>query len=178
MIPALQQKFDNLEVLRQQLIDEIRELSDKQAHYKPAEDRWSVIQVLEHVVQAECGSIAYVVKKNRAKELPTTGFVNHLRYAGLVIALHIPVRFPLPEVLAQPPNDRSLPEVLDQWNKCRKTLFGLLANIPEKRRNVLVYKHPFAGYLDIQQMLGFMHIHLKRHSGQIRRVCKAESFPA
>lgn len=167
-----------MEAERRQLFDELRKLTPQQLAHKSEPQRWSVIQVLEHVLQAERGSLAYIRKKNQAESLPKSGIGAWLRSTTLQLALRSPFRFPVPEVMSDPANDRSLPEIGDQWEKCREGLTALLKELPDSRIKVLLYRHPIAGYLNILQALNFLHAHFSRHAGQIYRILAQQKFPA
>ena len=69
MSPEQREKLVQLlTVSQQQTVDALKSLSDEQWKWKPAEGRWSVGEVAEHIVLAE-GSLAQVQADERVIEV-------------------------------------------------------------------------------------------------------------
>ena len=59
----LLRQFNMLETSRKKLTDDLKKLDPALLQYKPAPDKWSVSEVLNHLQFSEQASIAYATKK-------------------------------------------------------------------------------------------------------------------
>ncbi len=64
----------------------------------------------------------------------------------------------------------ALTDLLRQWDDIRKTLPGLLAGIKKENKDDMVYRHPYAGPLDISETLHSFEVHFDNHMRQIDRI--------
>jgi hypothetical protein len=64
----------------------------------------------------------------------------------------------------------ALDDLLHQWDDIRKKLPELLAGIKKENKGDMVYRHPYAGPLDISETLHFFEVHYDNHMRQIDRI--------
>lgn len=162
-------RFARWEALRLESAGLLRSIPEAQRHLLAAEGKWSAIQIVTHIYDAERNALLYVRKKLQAGDgLKPAGIRGVLRFATLRLALALPIRFRAPEIIAQPDNSRTAEELLHAWEDLRNEWSQLLESIPVKYHNRALFKHPFAGKIHLRHALHFMADHLARHQNQLR----------
>ncbi len=161
-----------LEQQRTALIARARQLSPEQFNFSPAPGKWSINQILVHIIEAEQLSIAYMKKKKLGIDgLQNSGITETLRLWLLIISQRIPVKYKAPRVVVEnTKNASSIEEVDARWQAVREELLFLLGGIEEKDIRKVIYKHPLAGRLDTRQALVFFREHIMHHMPQIKRL--------
>ena len=177
MDSKLESKFNQLESSRLQLLAELEKRDDKELNFHPGKDKWSVIQVMHHLIIIEQLSIGYINKKLTYKtNIKKSGFGAAIRVFVLTLILKMPFRFKAPKIVSEVPDNSDFKETKDQWDQIRKEMRELFDNLPEELLNKNIFKHALAGKMNIYQMLGFMEEHFKHHVKQIDRILKSFSF--
>ncbi len=177
MHPKIETKFKKLEKLSAALLAELDAMDQAQLDFIPDSGNWSIQNVLEHVLAAEKAVLSYLLKKNQAEELPSSGLAESWRGIALTAALRSPLKFQAPRVLRSPQRFASLQDLLTDWKAQREALNEFLEVLPNDRIDRIIFKHPIVGYFNILQTLDFLYEHLNRHARQIRRLHKHQSFP-
>lgn len=165
-------RLDRLDNRLESLLDEAREYPESLHNRPPAEGKWSAIQNMHHLMLAEELSQKYLEKKlGFDPELPSGGFGERWRRLLLAGFFLLPFKFKAPQGVdtAAMPDDARLEEVAQRWRSNRESLRKYLEQLPEKWHDKLAYRHPFAGRLTIDGMLGFFEGHFDRHRKQIRK---------
>ena len=144
----------------------------------PAPGQWSAAQVVQHLLLAETGIIAYIRQKLASSEaLRRGGLKARLRSFILRLALRLPgLKFKAPPRAGIEPDaatTRPLPEMRQQWQQLRRQLEQLLNEFPGTQLHHAIFKHPRSGMLTISQTLNFMLDHVLHHQQQVRRIAKA-----
>lgn len=149
----------------------LQELPADELKKKPAAERWSLLQIMEHLAGAEAAGLQYLQRKEYAV-LQNRGFLPAgIRAMVLKLALLSPLKFKAPPVHATFPTNTTQPEALHtQWQQTRKGLAAYLEGIPTGKKDALLFKHPVAGPLTPHQMLVFMADHLQHHRRQARQL--------
>ncbi|WP_375417491.1 DinB family protein [uncultured Hymenobacter sp.] len=144
----------------------------------PRPGQWSAAQVVQHLLLAETGIVAYLRKKLAAQEQLERGGVRAQLRSGLLrLALRLPgLRFKAPPRAGIEPDAATvppLPELRQQWAQVRRQLEQLLNEFPGAQLHHAIFKHPRSGMLTIGQTLDFMLDHVLHHQQQLRRITKA-----
>jgi len=174
MNQSIEKRFQQIEQQRIFLLTTLREISLEELTYQPAPGKWSLMQILAHLVTAEKMSLAYLQKKILGiDDAADTGWKEDLRIGLLKISQRLPLKFKAPgRVVESTPAYTSFDQLRSDWNNVRAQLADTLERFPENRLKRKVYKHPFAGMLNITQMLIFFREHITHHQPQIRRALK------
>lgn len=169
----LQILFDSLERERDSLLASIKNLSpDKQQH--APEGKWSIQQILAHLIAAEKLSIMYLHKKMLGiKEAEDTGALEEIKMVLLQISQRLPLKFKAPRVVVEnTPAYATFEELTADWDKTRSELKTLLEKFDDTQIKKKIYKHVRAGRLNIQHALMFFQEHIIHHTPQINRLLK------
>ena len=145
--------------------------SDKRLHEQPS-GGWNALQVTEHLITSEYGTLHYLLKKTQApaSELEESDEQSAEASRKLNLALKSDLKWEAPGVLAPPSGAHSLAELTAKWDELRKGWFQLLSSIDEAYIRKQVFKHPIAGRIDLLQTLSFVENHIHHHVHQIRRI--------
>lgn len=171
MNTELQKLIDSLEVQRIQLLKSLSHLPAEKLNKQVAK-RWSVNQVLAHLITAERLSVAYLTKKIQAiNEVDDTGLIEELKIIGLIISQRLPLKFKAPKVVVEnTPKEQDIAQLEKEWINVRADLKQLLEKINDDQIKRGIYKHVRAGKLNIQHALIFFREHIIHHRPQINKL--------
>ncbi len=153
-----------------ELLQDLQSYDAEALNAKPAPSVWSPLQVLHHMRISEQRSLDYVEKKlSYDPHLRKSGLVPSMRSWALSLALVSPFKFkPAPGTGDDAiPGSGSLQELSETWRAHRKHMRQYVQGLDSKWLDKAVYKHPFVGRLDLQQMLLFFAQHFARHRKQL-----------
>lgn len=179
MRTKLNSTFDEIEALKTSILNDFDQLSPNQLSFKPTSKKWSLLQVMEHLMLAETGSINYVNKKilDPAK-LEAYSLKAAFRYWWLQFFLKIPfIRIRNRPTQVTPTLKPDFNDVNLRWDIARKALRKFIDTHQDATLKKLVYKHPVAGRLNGLQMMQFFKLHINHHKKQIERIKKHRNYP-
>ena len=175
-ITAAEREFASnyLASTRDALLEALSGLSDLQWKFRPAPDRWSIAEVMEHVAFIE-GRIQEII--GNLGEAPADWPMREVKQVDEFVLYMIPsreLRVRAPERI-RPIGRWTGPEALEHFlNGCKKT-FELLVSAPHLRGRVL--PHPIFGAWDGYQWILAASAHTERHTKQILEVKADPGFP-
>jgi len=164
-----------LEQTRDDVVAAVSGLSDTQMHFKPAPDRWSVAECLEHIALAE-DFLFMNVTGNIAKAPAPAPDRDNAKIDAMVLAM-IPDRSHKAQAPPQlVPSGRWTPkETLDHFLASREKTIDFMKTSPDLRNHVA--DSPLGQPLDGYEWLLFIGAHSKRHTEQIEEVKANPNFP-
>jgi len=173
MNPLLQYLYNKIETQRAAVLLSLRDLSDEQLNEHPP-GKWSVNQILAHLITAEKLSIQYLNKKilgiNQAKD---SGFVEELKMLLLVVSQRLPLKFKAPKVVVDHTfKETDINKLITEWNNAREDLKRVLNGISDQHLKRKIYRHVLMGMLNIQHALKFLGEHVRHHQPQIKNLLK------
>lgn len=168
----LQQLYTQLEADRKKLLAQVELIPEEKFNRQPSSGKWSLGEVLSHIVASEQGSTSYMKKKSLGiDQVDNSGTIESLKLGLLIISQRIPfLKFKAPKILAHAPQFHSAESAIRQWNEVRLDLKIFLEKIEDKNIRKKIYKHPVAGRLDVVQAVTFYREHIIHHSPQIKRL--------
>lgn len=171
MNPKLESKYLFLEKSRNKLIKDLLELDDTLLNTSPGEGKWSIGQIVAHLLQVEQITLSYIQRKlQKEEELQQAGIKNTVKAVLLKVALNSGMKFKAPKVVAEVPDQVDLETVRAQWDDTRYKLEDLLTELPPAMLDKCLFRHPYAGMLSISQTLTFLHDHFNHHLQQINNL--------
>mgnify|MGYP003833412597 CR=1 FL=1 len=169
----LKKLFDRLEVQRMQLQTLVKDLSDVELNKHPTE-KWSIAQVLSHLIASEQLSVNYLNKKILGiQTAEKSGLKEDLKMLLLIVSQRLPFKFKAPRTIVE--NTRvygSVNPLISAWDKAREDLKEVLEKFQDDQINLNVFKHPRAGMLNIQQAVRFFKEHITHHTPQVKNLLK------
>jgi hypothetical protein len=170
VLRKLEDRYNHLQKRAQAVFEYLEHLEPEALHQKP-QGHWSAAQIVEHLLQSEKGTIAYLQKKMQTppEEIPKGGLSSIFRSFFLSRALkNQGKKYRAPKVLAEPAELPDLEVLIPEFRKNRKQLAEILELFNEKMARKAYFKHPVAGRLTIEQTLVFLEDHFNRHAEQIK----------
>jgi uncharacterized damage-inducible protein DinB len=173
MHPSLTSKFSELEKITRQLLNDLSKYDHEILQIKPTEEAWSVVQVLNHLIMSENGTVRYLNKKILGiEDVRDVTIFTSIRMLVFKRVFSGTRKFKAPKVISNPGNGESLDELRQKWNETRDGIKRFLEEYPEQHMKKAIFRHPFAGRISIEQTLDFFIFHIKHHKHQINRILK------
>jgi len=169
VLPNIQKQHESFKKKREDLLQQLGSLSSEVLSFKAAPDKWSIVEVVEHLVIAE---------KDLLKQLSTNVPTSTLdpesktpeKYQTVIKVMVRDIPVDVPDESLQPHGRLPLNELLRLWDAMRKRLAELLAEIKSENIGNPVYRHPYGGPLDISETLQFFEVHFDNHMRHIDRI--------
>ncbi|SKC75922.1 DinB family protein [Ohtaekwangia koreensis] len=173
MHPKLRIRFEQIETDRKKLLNELIALNED-ILWKAPQGKWSINQILTHIMVSEKLSVLYMRKKSHGvDQLDNSGALESFKVLVLKASQRLPIKYSAPKVLIEnTPDALPLQELIRQWDSVRDVLRNLLEKIAEKNIRKKIYKHPVVGRLDVLQAMAFFHEHIHHHWPQVKHLLK------
>jgi hypothetical protein len=167
---------------RERLLESVEGLNEQQQRFRPARDRWSVAECVEHVSIVERGvlrKIEALVLAPQPEIPPHAQPPPRARVPDQVILARVPNRSS--RVTAPPealPGGRwtDFAELLREFEAARERSLRFAAVTQSDLRGHF-FAHPYLGELDCYQWLLFLGAHSERHARQAEEVIAYPNFP-
>ncbi len=172
MIDIVRDKYLLLEDKRKKLYALLETLDEKQLNYRPGEDKWSITQIVFHVVKAEQLSVISINKEMRDADSSKAGVSAFVRSSLLKYALMSPLKFKAPAIMGNIPKEYDINELKTKWLAVRNKLHNALGEIDNEYGKRYLFIHPYAGKLNIYQTMDFLVQHFNHHYRQIKRLAQ------
>jgi uncharacterized damage-inducible protein DinB len=175
MHTQLQTVFDSVEREKDLLIDHVSALTSEEYFKIPAPGKWSVAQIMTHLMVAEQLSLRYMKKKSLGiNDVKDSGTLQELTFQFYNVLQRLPIKLRAPKtILDHTPEPLSLADLKTQWENFRSELNVFLSTIKDQHIRRMIYKHAFAGRLDVIQALRFFIAHIHHHRPQIDRIMRS-----
>lgn len=170
MNSRLQSLFDSIENQRHLLLSSLKNLpSERLNSHLP--NKWSINQVIAHLISAEQLSIKYISKKMLGiDQAADTGFYEELKMLLLQLSQRLPLKFKAPKIVVENTHpDLDITRLIEQWDLVRADLKALLEKMEDHQIKRKVYRHLALGLFNIQHAVKFFGEHVTHHTPQIYR---------
>ena len=174
MLADIQETSRRLDKKYGKLLQHLNSLSDDVLYFKAAADRWSIVEVIEHLVVVEENMLEQLTGATSTTPLdPQDRSAKKYHIVIKVMTRDIPAD--VPDESMEPHGRFSLAELLGRWDDIRQKTRAYVNGIDPEEADNLVYRHPFAGPLDMAETLGFIDVHFDNHMRHIDRIIAAGS---
>lgn len=162
---------------RQTLLDAVQGVTEQQARWKPALDRWSILEYVEHLAVSDDGLVALV---ERSLQSPPQDETEEERRAREKKIRETPVprgANRAPETLRPSGRFASLEQAVAAFLAAReRTVEYARTTQADLRRHFS--PHPVLGPLDAYQWLAGNARHAEHHAEHIREIRSMDDFPS
>ena len=174
MNTQLEKKFLQLEAERKNLFNDLKNYSDEIINKKPSPEKWSLSEVIAHLITAEEMSLKYLSKKiqDTSKEKPET-LKGKYRWLLVQIVFAFNIKFKAPEIVEPKMGYQSLAALETKWSEVRNLTLQVLQKLSDEELNKTLWKHALAGKMNLHHMVQFFGVHFNHHKKQIDRTLKA-----
>jgi hypothetical protein len=171
MTARIEEIYDDLEDLFEYIVLLLSEKGAVNFNQIPSANSWSVVQVVQHCYGVENGVFKWMepILKGKAN-LGRSFFRSKGKRLLLQFAFALPIRWRAPKSMGEPNNLESYEEVMNQWILLRKNMKRELNPLKKKDLSLLCFQHPSVGYMNIEDTLLLMRMHLSRHIHQIKNL--------
>lgn len=165
-----------LDQTRDGVVAATKGLSEAQMKFKPAPDRWSIEEIVEHITVAE-GFLLANTQDKIMKAPEGAPDRDHVKIDSMVLAM-VPDRSHKAQAPGQmvPTGSWTGAEAVDQFLKARAKTIEFLENTPGLRDHV-VSSPPLNQPMDAYEWILFIAAHSERHTKQIIEVKADPNFP-
>lgn len=172
MTRSLKRSFNTLEGSKANLLTLVSKMTEEELNRKPEPGKWSIGQILYHLLQVEVLSLQYMRKKmDNVTDINNTSVKERLRMVMLRGSLALPLKYKAPKVVSENiPEEINLEGVKVSWTAIRNELYLFIDNLPEDMLRHKIFRHPFIGMINIGQVLSFYQSHFNHHLPQIKRL--------
>lgn len=177
MNKQLAASYTEFEKVKEQFTQRIVDKTEEQRLFQPAEDAWSMLGVLEHIVIAEMGILGFLKKNPPSESTYKIGIKNKISYKLLVKFFQSSGKVKTPVKGLDPTGEKSLEELLVQTQKNSLAIKKILEDFPENKLKYSVFKHPIAGGMSMQHTVDFCKNHMIHHSHQLDRIEGHVNYP-
>lgn len=159
-------QLGRIERIREELLEEVQPLPDDQIRQSSSEEKWNILEIIEHLVLAEDYVFGGSEKPTPKKRTP----LHFLRYVFVMSILRSFIKVNVPSRKMKPQFNSSLEVLTKRWEQNHQTLRKYLENLDSNTLSDAVFFHPISGPLTAQQALYMLEVHLKRHHKQVQEI--------
>ena len=173
----IEKLWGDLEAVRTEVLSVVERLSQAQAEWRPAENAWSVGEILHHLTLAETHTGKLTTKLTREAEAAGTArpFPADLReLAALQAASAAGADAPQP---VWPERGKAIAALIADMKAVRERSRQSMEKLAAIDPRPLVFKHFRLGDLDLSQWWRLQAQHDAMHLRQIREVKSSPGFP-
>jgi hypothetical protein len=157
-----------LDTVHERLSTAVRNTNPNLYSKRPAENEWSVAEVVQHLCLVE-ERITEALEKSLAGGSPKVGPLKKL--IPMRIVSHRFKKLKAPKMVT-PSNPPPLEENLEKYDRARGRLKQFCAECGRERLKTISVKHPFLGDIDGVAAVSMLNFHEERHYKQIREILK------
>ncbi|HBH23727.1 MAG TPA: hypothetical protein DDY13_09930 [Cytophagales bacterium] len=174
----IRRNWQKHELLFKKLEDFGTTLSEEQLQSKAMQNGWSIKQVFHHLFLAEQMSYDSIMSFNFDKKLEKTSLGSVYRTTLLLLALKSPLKFKSPKQVNIDNQIDSIDfsMIMSEWRKKKAVFEHFLNQFPTNRLSFYIFRHPYAGKMNIVQAIKFFNLHISHHEIQIKRICHVNSI--
>ncbi len=174
MSVKIQAAFEPISHKMNDLFNELNKISFEELNKPIEEGKWSILQHLEHLFLSEEASLAYINKKS---QFPETLKVVGEKGDEAIQAIRMYMDNPNPQMTVKAPDwvtpkqdEYTLVEIEKKWRKLRVDMQTKMESLGEEMMLMDLYRHPFAGKMNLYQALQFVEIHFNHHLKAIKKI--------
>jgi len=166
---TLENRLQTFDDTRRRLLDEMAALDPALLVAKPIPGKWSMIEIIEHLVLAERAVFKGLPDPSRLVE-NRRDLGHRGRYLLVMFILTSSIRVRVPSPAMVPQGDRGLAELRRLWDESQRWLRSCIAHLGPGAGGKAVFEHPIAGPLTVSQAVRMGQVHVEGHVRQIRRL--------
>ena len=158
-----------LDAVHQQLANTVSTVDPALLAKRPAENEWSIAEVVEHLCLTEGAVMGYV--KGKLNDPPVK--VSFLKkFLPMRIVSWRVKRLQAPKIVEPSRNLPSMDELLKKYDRIRADTKAVCTREGRERLSGVCFKHPYLGDMDGAATVSMLAYHEQRHLKQIREILK------
>jgi hypothetical protein len=169
MASKLEHLIDALERRRNSLLDELAVLDANSLTAKPIPDKWSILEITEHLVVAEKVILKGLPPFSELIHQPAR-LDNRVKYFLVMAILRFSIPVKVPSRSMNPTGGPSLTELRQEWDRHLEWLRAYTKEFDDEGRQKSFFNHPVAGPITLVQALRMNLLHIRTHVRQIEKL--------
>lgn len=169
----VQKLIQDVSASRSMYINQINEITESQAQWKPGPDAWNITEITEHLFWAEHGGIAGMWKTLHAIREGKIESKHESIHQNMPIEQIIDLTWQPKEIVpavAAPRLDGPLAFWIISLNSLQELLDAFGKDLNENELRLQAHPHPISGALDFNQRIEFLRFHIDRHRGRVTEI--------
>lgn len=168
---TIEMRLDSIERKRTRLVNLVAGLDPKRVAARPGPEKWSVQEIVEHLVLAESGVFGNLDELGQ-RRLRSRGFKDRILYIVVMFVLRfdIPVQVPSPDM--RPSGLVTMDRLREQWESNHARLRAWIGSMDRATLAQPLFVHPVAGPMTTTEALRMLEVHLDRHTRQILNITR------
>lgn len=169
---TVEEIFTALDKSRGKLTDTVSTLTDEDASFKTAPEKWSTANIVEHLAKTEEGLSATIAKflaKAEAANIPSTGKIEPPVSFAEITGTYKEMKFEAPEFI-RPSGTVALADSLARLENSRAALKALRPRLEAVDLSGARFPHPAFGPMNLYYWLAFIGLHELHHLKQINDI--------
>ncbi len=162
-------RVERIDSKRRALLERVAGMEPDRITRRPAPDRWSIREIVEHLVLAE-RDIANDFRDLETFAAARPSLKDRILYRAVLFVLRFRIRVKVPAPTLEPTGDRDLDELRATWDDNHARLHDVVTKLDRSASRRAIFLHPVAGPIDVPQMLRILELHLDGHTKQIEQV--------
>lgn len=154
------------EAIRNRIFESVEGLSDEQLNKKPAQEKWSAMQILDHLYKMET-----VIARNISKELQQGSSKKAVK-KPIQLSVSRVIKVEAPSYTVPTDDFVTLDEMKEKLASSRKHLNDLYDNSSQEALAEKSMPHPVFGKVPLTQWFPFVGLHEKRHFKQLEEALR------
>lgn len=158
-----------LDAVHQQLASTVSAVDPALLSQRPAENEWSITEVVEHLCLVEGAVMGYV--KSKLHEPPVQVSFLKKFLPMRIVSLRVK-RLQAPKIVQPSQNLPSMDELLKKYDTIRADTKEVCIKEGRERLSGVCFKHPYFGDMDGAATVSMIAYHEQRHLKQIREILR------
>jgi len=167
--------FDRLAQSRDRALAFVEATDGPRRGLRPGEGQWSMLQVIEHLVLAEEGTLR--VLRQGPGPRPRVTFRSRLALRAIEVLFGLGARVRVPSQSLAPSGADALDTLRSRWSGAREGIAAVVRGLDADGLRQPRFRHPVAGWLTVGQGLDFLERHIRHHERQLHRIRRALNPP-
>ena len=173
---TVNQLIQQIAAERKLFLDQLTNVTEQQAQWKPSADEWNITENTEHLFWAEQGGILGMWKTIHAIRDGGTARTYDSIHKDMPIEQLINLTWQAKEIVpavAAPRMGGQLSFWIVSLHGLQEILNAFGQDLQDNELRLQAHPHPISGAMDFQQRLEFLAFHLDRHKKQVAALLEA-----
>lgn len=164
----VKEKIEQFEAKRNSLLDRLAEIDSDRLAARPLDGKWSVIEIVEHMVVAEKEVLMGLPDPAKLKVYRRTLKNKMMLKVVMFVLGRINVKVPSPTM--NPEGEADLEELRRRWDENQKWFRNYVDSCSDEDLEKAVFKHPVSGPINVEQAVDMSIAHIDAHTAQIDKL--------